>query len=91
MAAYWLLHELRSAAPKRSMWPTATFETIRCAFLKIAMRIEELKTRTKMALSSAYPYVQGLSALATSITARAPPIKPSANLSMCSRRPHPVR
>src|SRR5437870_1576407 len=30
MGAYWLLHELRSAAPKRSIWRTATFETIRC-------------------------------------------------------------
>jgi hypothetical protein len=29
------------------------FETIRCAFLKIAVRIEELKTRIKMALPSA--------------------------------------
>jgi hypothetical protein len=39
MGAYWLLHELRSAAPKRSIWRTATFETIRCTFLKIAVRI----------------------------------------------------
>src|SRR5262249_3663027 len=45
MGAYWLLHELRSAAPKRSIWRTATFETIRCTFLKIAVRIQELKTR----------------------------------------------
>jgi DDE family transposase len=28
-AAYWLLHTLRGAAPKRSRWRTATFETIR--------------------------------------------------------------
>jgi Transposase DDE domain group 1 len=72
MGAYWLLHELRGAAPKRSIWRTATFETIRCAFLKIAVRIEELKTRIKMALPSAYPHVQALTALATSIAARAP-------------------
>jgi hypothetical protein len=70
--AYWVLHELRGAAPKRSIWRTATFETIRCAFLKIAVRIEELKTRIKMALPSAYPHVQALTALATSIAARAP-------------------
>ena len=72
MGAYWLLHELRGAAPKRSIWRTATFETIRCAFLKIAVRIEELKTRIKMALPSAYPHVQVLTALATSIAPRAP-------------------
>jgi len=72
IGAYWLLHELRGAAPKRSIWRTATFETIRCAFLKIAVRIEELKTRIKTALPSAYPHVQALTALATSIAARAP-------------------
>ena len=72
MGAYWLLHELRGAAPKRSIWRTATFETIRCAFLKIAVRIEELKTRIKMALPSAYPHVQALTALATSIAACGP-------------------
>jgi len=58
MGAYWLLHELRGAAPKRSIWRTATFETIRCTFLKIAVRIDELKTRIKMALPSTYPHVR---------------------------------
>src|SRR5262249_54841635 len=72
MGAYWLLHELRSAAPKRSIWRTATFETIRCAFLKIAVRIQELKTRIKMALPSTYPNVQALTALATSTAAGGP-------------------
>jgi len=72
MGAYWLLHELRGAAPKRSIWRTATFETIRCTFLKIAVRIQELKTRIKMALPSSYPHVQALTALATSIAPRAP-------------------
>src|SRR5215468_7014572 len=72
MGAYWLLHELRGAAPKRSIWRTATFETIRCAFLKIAVRIEELKTRIKMALPSAYPHAQALTVLATSIAAPSP-------------------
>jgi hypothetical protein len=51
---------------------TATFETIRCTFLKIAVRIQELKTRIKMALPSSYPNVQALTALATSIAALAP-------------------
>jgi hypothetical protein len=45
---YWLLHELRGAAPKRSIWRTATFETIRCTFLilKIAVRIQDLPARS---------------------------------------------
>lgn len=32
VGAYWLLHSLRQAAPKRSRWRGATFETIRRAF-----------------------------------------------------------
>ena len=45
--AYWLLHQLRQAAPRRSLWRKATFETIRRAFLKIAVRIEELKASVR--------------------------------------------
>ncbi len=62
--AYWLLHRLRQAAPRRSRWRTATFETLRRAFLKIAVRIEELKSRVKIALPSAYPYQKTLIAMA---------------------------
>ena len=47
--AYWLLLLLRGAAPKRSRWRTATFETIRRTFLKIAVRVEQLKTRITIA------------------------------------------
>jgi len=52
----WLLHQLRKAAPRRSLWRTATFETLRRAVLKVAVRIDELKSRIKIALPSAYPY-----------------------------------
>src|SRR5256885_16234187 len=45
MGAYWLMHELRGAEPKRSIRRTETFETIRCTFLKIAVRLHELQTR----------------------------------------------
>ena len=72
MGAYWLLHELRGAASKRSIWRTATFETIGCEFLKMAVRIEERKIRIKMAQASAYQHVEDLTALATSIARRAP-------------------
>ncbi len=57
-AAYWLLHELRGAAPKRSRWRTATFETIRRSFLKIAVCIEQLKTRIRLSMPSACPHAQ---------------------------------
>ena len=56
MAAYWLLHSLRRAAPKRSLWRGATFQTLRGAFLKIAARVTELGSRVTIALPTAYPY-----------------------------------
>ena len=71
-AASWLLHQLRRTAPRRSPWRTATFETLRRAFLKIAVRIEELNTRIKIALPSAYPYRNALIAMAASIAAQGP-------------------
>jgi len=55
-AAYWLLHRLRGTAPKRSRWRTASFETIRRSFLKIAVRVEQLKTRIRLSLPSACPH-----------------------------------
>ena len=70
--AYWLLHQLRQAAPRRSLWRKATFETLRRAFLKIAVRIQELKSRIKIALPSAYPYRQVLISMAARISAQGP-------------------
>lgn len=72
MAAYWLLLALRRAAPRRSLWRTATFETLRRAFLKIAVRVEELKSRIKVAFPSAYPHAPVLALLAGTIAARSP-------------------
>jgi len=70
--AYWLLHRLRQAAPRKSLWRKATFETLRRTFLKIAVRIEELKSRVKIALPSAYPYQKALMAMAGRIAAQGP-------------------
>ena len=70
--AYWLLHQLRQAAPRRSPWRTATFETLRRGFLKIAVRIEELKSRLKIALPSAYPHQPDFALIARRITALGP-------------------
>lgn len=72
MAAYWLLHRLRDAAPRRSLWRSASFETLRRALLKIAARIEELRSRVKIALPSAYPYQKTLVLLAARCTAQGP-------------------
>ena len=70
--AYWLLHQLRQTAPRRSLWRKATFETIRRAFLKIAVRIEELKSRVTIALPSAYPYRKVMISMAGCIAAQGP-------------------
>ena len=70
--AYWLLLRLRQAAPRRSLWRKATFETLRRTFLKIAVRVEELKSRIKIALPSAYPYQKALLSMAGRISAQGP-------------------
>ena len=72
MAAYWLLLSLRAAAPRRSVWRAATFETLRRAFLKIAVRVEELKSRIKVAFPSAYPHAPVFALLSYAITVRSP-------------------
>jgi hypothetical protein len=70
--SYWLLHQLRQAAPRKSLWRKVTFETLRRAFLKIAVRIEELKSRVRIALPSAYPYRKALVSVAGCIAAQGP-------------------
>ncbi len=70
--AYWLLLLLRRAAPKRSPFRTATFETIRRTFLKIAVRVEQLKSRIIIALPTACPQRKMLVMLMGSIKAQSP-------------------
>lgn len=42
--AYWLMWGLRTAIPKRSIWRTVQFDTLRLRLIKIAARVTELKT-----------------------------------------------
>jgi len=72
MGAYWLLHALRRAAPKRSRWRGATLETIRRTFVKIAVRVEELKGKIKLAFPAAYPHQTMLATIIGAITTRGP-------------------
>jgi len=72
VGAYWLLHALRRAAPKRSRWRGATFETIRRTFVKIAVRVAELKGRVKLAFPASYPQAAMLAAMMGAITTRGP-------------------
>jgi DDE family transposase len=72
MGAYWLLHALRRAAPKRSRWRGATLETIRRTFVKIAVRVKELKGKIKLAFPAAYPHQAMLATITGTITASGP-------------------
>lgn len=53
--AYWIMWGLRMAAPKRSAWRMAQFDTLRLRLVKIAARVVEMKTTIKVHLSSACP------------------------------------
>jgi Transposase DDE domain group 1 len=54
-AAYWLLHTLRAAAPKRSRWKTAEFATVRLRLIKLAARVVEGAARIRVWLPTACP------------------------------------
>jgi hypothetical protein len=72
VGAYWLLHCLRRAAPRRSRWRGATFETIRRTFVKIAVRVEELKGKIKLAFPATYPQAAMLAVMTGDIITRGP-------------------
>jgi DDE family transposase len=72
MGAYWLLHSVRLAAPRKSRWRGATFETIRSTFVKIGCRVEELKTRIKLSFSAHLPHADDLAAVTTRLCAQGP-------------------
>jgi hypothetical protein len=54
-AAYMLLHGLRAAAPKRSFWRAAQFDTLRLRLLKLGARVIEKASRIKVILPAACP------------------------------------
>lgn len=54
-AAYWLLHSLRAAAPKRSALARAEFATLRLRLIKIAARVAEGVARIRVWLPTVCP------------------------------------
>ena len=72
MGAYWLLHTLRRAAPVKSVWWGATFDTIRARFVKIACRVEELKSRIKVSFPAALPEADVMAAILSAVAAGLP-------------------
>jgi hypothetical protein len=72
MCADGLLQSLRMAAPKRSRWCGATFATIRCMFVKIAVRVEEVKQQIKRAFPRHLPNADALEFNTGRLTAHGP-------------------
>ena len=72
MGAYWLLHSVRLAAPRKSRWRGATFETIRNVFVKIAVRVEELKTKIKLSFPTSLPHADDLAMITARLCAPDP-------------------
>lgn len=72
MGAYWLLHSLRMAAPKKSRWRGATFATIRNVFVKIAVRVEELKRSIKLAFPRHLPHADAVALVTGRLAAHGP-------------------
>jgi hypothetical protein len=71
-AAYWLLHALRGAAPKRSAWRTAEFTTLRLRLMKIAARVVESAARIRIWLPTACPQAAVFRLLAGRVAAVGP-------------------
>jgi hypothetical protein len=71
-AAYWLLHTLRSAAPKASFWRDAQFDTIRLGLIKVAVRVTEMVTKIKVSLPTDFAYQHGFATLAGRLAKRPP-------------------
>ena len=55
VGAYWLMWSLRTLTPRRSRWRVAQFNTIRLRLIKLAVRIEVLKTQVRLHLPRATP------------------------------------
>ena len=53
--AYWLMWGLRQSMPKRSMWRSAQFDTLRLRLIKITARVVEMKTMSRVHLPTSCP------------------------------------
>jgi hypothetical protein len=55
VGAYWLMWSLRTLMPRRSRWRIAQFDTLRLRLIKLAVRIDVLKTQVRLHLPKAMP------------------------------------
>ena len=51
----WLMWSLRTLMPRRSRWRVAQFDTLRLRLIKLAVRIEVMKTQVPLYLAKATP------------------------------------
>jgi len=71
-AAYWLMHAMRTALPKRSLLARAEFATLRLHLIKIAARVVEGVARIRVSLPSICPQAALLRHLAGRFAAAGP-------------------
>ena len=71
-AAYWLMHAMRTALPKRSLLARAEFATLRLHLIKIAARVVEGVARIRVSLPSICPQAALLGHLAGRFAAAGP-------------------
>lgn len=55
IGAYWLMWTLRAAMPRRSLWRTAQFDTLRLRLIKLAVRVVAQKRKVRLHLPHATP------------------------------------
>ena len=63
---------MRAAAPRRSFWRTAQFDTLRLRLIKLAARVIETATRIRVAFASACPDKEIVAHLARAFAAQGP-------------------
>ncbi len=55
IGAYWLMWGFRALMPRRSSWRLMQFDTLRLRLIKLAARVEVLKTKVRLHLPKAAP------------------------------------
>lgn len=71
VGAYWLMWSLRNLMSRRSRWRSAQFDTIRLRLIKLAVRIDVLKTQVRLHLPKSTPD----QAIFTSLLTRMPRLR----------------
>jgi hypothetical protein len=56
IGAYWLMWGIRALMPRRSSWRVAQFDTLRLRLIKLAARVEVLKTKVRLHPPKSMPH-----------------------------------